>query len=661
MGKIVKITKKKYIKSQVFSIFIAISLAGCAHVSGESNLKGQDWSTYGHDKGGQRFSPLRQIDSSNVNELKPAWVYHMRPANLDANPAPSATDQAQRASEGVGPPARRPSRFSQSEATPLVINGIMYIATPYRKIVALNAQTGQEIWSKDMPNNAIPAQRGMEYWAGDNTHNARLFTGTRDGKLIAINPQNGELIDEFGEHGILNLKTPEIMRTTPNAMYGMTSPPLVVGNLVITGAATQENPAIGSSGAVRAWDAINGKLVWTFNTIPEAGQIGHDSWENDSGKNRSGVNVWGFMTADVNRGIVYLPLGAPAWDRYGGDRHGNNLFSSSIVAIDANTGQYKWHFQIVHHDIWDMDAEAPPTLFDVVRNGVTIPAVGIISKSGLFFLLNRVTGEAIDPIEERAVPASDVPNEQASPTQPFPIATPPIARQGFSMEDLADVTPEHREFCRNLIEQNNVKFGGPYTPIAFNRATINFPGRQGGANWGGGSFNPQLGYFFVNINNLGQVEMLTQDANGNIKIAGASGPSARFSNPANKWMCQKPPWGEMVAIDVKTGAVAWHKNLGTTDALGANSDTGRPNVGGSITTASGLVFIAATDDSRFRAFDGATGREVWTYNLPASAHATPITYSDANGNQYIAIVSTGGSFLDSPVQSDEIISFSLPK
>jgi quinoprotein glucose dehydrogenase len=626
-----------------------------------------DWPTYGHDLGGMRFSPLDRVNTSNVTQLQVAWTYHMRPVS-DESRAPEASnagEQTQRAADGAGPLRRRRGRFSQSEATPLVVDGLMYVSTPYRRVVALEPETGKEVWAYQLPGSSQPTQRGLAYWSGDSEHAPRIVFGTRDGWLIALDAKTGRPPDDFGNHGLVDLKTPEVMPaqlvTTPFGPggIGMTSPPLVYRNLVITGSIVQEYPQHGPYGDVRAWDVRTGKLTWTFHSVPRPGEYGHDTWKGDSWRQRSGTNAWGLMTADERRGIVYMPFGAPTWDRYGGDRLGANLYGTSIVAADANTGKRLWHFQIVHHDIWDMDAEAPPLLLDVKQGRRVIPAVAIVSKSGLFFLLNRVNGKPIFDIEERKVPASDVPGEQAWPTQPFPVKPAPFARQSFAMADVATVTPELEAYCRSFIDSNHVRIGGPYLPLGYKTPTINFPGRQGGANWGGGAFDPTQGLFFINANNLGQVEQLQPRDDGSLTISDPT--SGRFSDRDRKLMCQQPPWGTLTAIKVETGEIAWQSVLGVSDQLpAAQARTGRPSVGGPIATAGGLVFIGGTDDSRFRAFSARTGEELWTVKVPASAHATPITYEGREGKQYVAIVSTGGSFLDSPVDSDALTVFALP-
>jgi quinoprotein glucose dehydrogenase len=627
-----------------------------------------DWPTYGHDPGGMRYSPLKQITPGNVAQLRPAWSYTMQPATgAAAAAAPSAPELAQRQAEGLAPPPgappgarRRGPRPATSEATPLVVAGLMYVTTADKRVVALEPETGQEVWGYDVKTPGAPSLRGVEYWPGDGKSPAEVLFGTRDGFLIALDAKTGKPMAGFGKGGVVDLKTPEVMNGFPNASYGLTSPPIVFKNLVITGVANQEFPTLGAAGDVRAWDVRTGKLAWTFHSVPRPGEAGHETWEGDSWKGRSGVNVWGFLTVDVQRGIVYMPFGAPTWDRYGGDRKGANFYSTAVVAADANTGKKLWHFQVVHHDIWDADLEAPPALFDVKQGTKTIPAVGIVSKSGMLFLLDRVTGKPIYGVEERPVPKSEAPSEAAWPTQPFPIKPAPFARQTFSLADVTTVTPELEAYCRKLIIDNKMQLGGPYLPTGISTPTVQFPGYQGGANWGGGSFDPALGYFFVNANNFGQI---AQDA---IAADGSAGTAnnpvlGRFQQPETKLMCQQPPWGTLTAINVNTGTIAWQTPLGVSDNLpAAKQKTGRPNIGGSIATASGLVFIGASDDGRIRAFDSKTGRELWTQMLVASGHATPITYLGKSGKQYVAIVATGGSFLDSPTTGAAIQVFALP-
>jgi quinoprotein glucose dehydrogenase len=620
----------------------------------------REWPTYGHDPGGMRFSPVAQITPGNVANLGVAWVYHMRPP---ATGVPASAGAGRGASTG----------FSASEVTPLVVNGLMYVATPYGRVVALDATSGREVWVFALPSGS-PSTRGVEYWPGDTRTPAQIVFGSGNGRLYSLDARTGRPNPAFGDQGVVDLNTPEILQGYAGTGGGLSSPPIMYRHLVITGGRTQESPSRGPAGDVRAWDIHTGRLVWTFRSVPRAGERFNDTWAGESWQGRTGVNVWGFMTVDVDRGIVYMPFGAPSWDRYGGDRHGNNLFSTSLVAADANTGAYLWHFQVVHHDIWDADLAGAPALIDVRHDGRTIPAVAVINKVGLLFLLDRVTGTPIYGVEERPVPPSQVPHERTSPTQPFPLKPAPLSRMTMTEADIATVTPELEAACRKLIA--GVELGGPYLPVGYNRLRLQLPGNHGGVNWGGTAFNPELGYLFVNTNEFGQIQGLTDRATGTVKPpSGGAGNAAgdgpgilyqnmpgggRFMDAASGMMCQAPPWGQLTAVNVHTGEFAWRVPLGVTDSLPPDKQrTGRPGNGGPIATAGGLVFIAATDDARFRAFDARTGQEVWTTRLNAVAHATPMTYEGRDGRQYVVIASTGGGAFGAPVIDDSITAFAL--
>ncbi|MBM3762175.1 MAG: pyrroloquinoline quinone-dependent dehydrogenase [Acidobacteria bacterium] len=639
----------------------------------------KEWRTYGHDAGAMRFSPLQQIHTGNVQKLKVAWVHHMKPSGFTA--------AAPRAARPGGPVGDEPetgrgrssmfgSGMRPSQVTPLVIRGVMYITSPYGRITALDPVTGDELWNFPLPGG-VPSTRGLEYWPGDGKTPAQVVFGSSEGKLFSVDARTGKPNAAFGDNGVINLNTDDIMRGLPGRNM-LTSPPTVYKNLVITGGTTQENPPQGPAGDVRAWDMRTGKLVWKFRSIPESGEKFNETWGGNSWKNRTGVNVWGFLTVDEKRGIVYMPFGAPSVDQYGGDRPGDNLFGTSLVAADANTGKYLWHFQVVHHDIWDADMVGAPMLLDVKQGGKVIPAVAAVNKVGLVFLLDRVTGKPIYGVEERPVAQSEVPLERTSKTQPFPLKPEPLARMKFEMKDVATVTPEIEAACRAFVKDMVV--GGPYLPVTYNRLRVQFPGNHGGVNWGGTSFHPELGYLFANVNELGQVAGLQDhdpkkgpamgSGQGNRVDPGGvyegfPGGGGRFSvkgPTSQQYPCQQPPWGQLVAVDVNTGEIAWRTRLGVTDSLPeGKQDTGRPGNGGTIVTAGGLVFVGATDDERFRAFDAKTGKELWTVKLKGAAEATPMTFEGRDGKQYVVVTATGGGFFNNPVTDDSVIAWTLEK
>ena len=616
------------------------------------DVRGQ-WPMVGRDPGGQRFSPLTEITPNNVGRLRVVWIYHMKPA-ADTTAAVSAESR------------RRPA-FRESEDQPLVIGQTMYVVTPYSRVVALDSATGQEKWVFEIPNGDNASLRGAAYWPGDGEAGPAIIFGTRSGRMYSISAENGKPNSQFGDNGVVNLKTPEVMTTGMDKSYILPSPPVIYKDLVITGAGPGEGPGglgggLGPAGDTRAWNARTGKLVWTFHSVPRPGETGHETWGGDSWKNRSGVNVWGLMTLDVERGILYMPFGAPNNDRVGVDRPGNNLFGSSLVAVNAATGKLLWYFQVVHHDIWDVDTESPPTLFNVYRNGKAIPAVTTVNKNGLMFIFNRVTGKPIYPVEERPVPKSNVPGEQTSPTQPFPTVPEPLSQNTLTRANLYKDTPEHAEWCKEYVDDNNMMLGEvPYTPPQLNRYTVPMPGTQGGVNYYGGAFDPKLGLFIVNVNNLAQPMRIVRNPDGSYINRGPLAGLTRFWNPADHLPCGPTPWGQLVAVDVNTGKIAWRSTLGVTDILPkGKQNTGRPGLGGAIITASGLVFIGATDDARFRAFEARSGKEIWTVKLPAAAESTPITYADGEGKQYVAVVATGGGLIGAPPLSDSVVAYALP-
>ena len=579
-----------------------------------------------------RYSPLTQITPANVTSLKVAWNYHMKPADA--------------------------TRVATSETTPLVVGNVMYLGSPYGRIVALDATTGAELWVYKLPGNTRPASRGIAYWPGDGKLAPELLFGTNDGKLVAVDVKTGKPAEGFGDHGVVNLKTAEIMRGYEKN-YALTSPPGIYRNLVLTGASNPEEPR-SVSGDERAWDVRTGKLVWTFHSVPREGEFGNDTWPKDGWQNRSGVNIWNMITVDDKRGVAYLPFTGPAADRWGGDRHGANLFGNTLVAVDANTGKRLWHFQLLHHELWDWDQPTPPMLFDVKKDGKVIPAVAAMNKSGYLFILNRVTGKPIYDVKEVPVPKSNVTDEEAWPTQPVPVTPPPLARQSFTAAtDTVTLTPELEAFCKNLIATHKLHDSVAFSPLTMDSQIVHFPGAGGGPEWGGGAFDPKLGYFIVNTNDMASIEQLEKKKGG--YWGSTTGPDSYFIDEQNRLMCQTPPWGSLYAVNVNTGKIAWRTTFGVTDSLPeAVRNTGRPSLGAPLTTATGLTLIGATDDSRFHAFETATGKEIWTYKLDASAHASPITYRGKDGKQYVAVVATGGSLTRSPPIGDSVVVFALP-
>lgn len=603
-----------------------------------------NWASYGRDEGHARHSPLTQITPENVDTLRKIWSYHMRPAGTNAD--------AEQQADIAGPSVR--TGFSVSQATPLVVDGTMYLPTPYGRIVALNAATGEERWVFEMPDNDQASTRGVAFWPGDGQIGPRIVFGTRRGKLHALDAATGQPAPGFGEAGMVDMKTPEVMNGT-RAPLGMSSPPAIYKNLIITGSRVQEMPVKGASGDVRAWDAVTGELVWTFHTIPQPGEPGFGTWEGDSWKERSGTNVWTFVVVDEERGIAYLPIGAPTFDRWGGDRRGKNLFGNSIVAVNAATGEYLWHFQTVHHDIWDLDLPVA-TLVDVERNGETIPAIVVMNKTAIMFILDRVTGEPLYEVTEVPVPTdTDIPGEEPWPTQPMPAKPVPLARLSFDMSEMVEAPPALRARCEKVVADMAVVGSKRFQPLRADSAVAFFPGSLGGVDWGGGSFDPSTGLYIVNINNYASPQQMSQQPDGSwgMKIG-----YAYFSDPESGNPCSKPPWGELIAVNVNTGEIAWRSVLGHNEDP-ALQDAGVISAGGPITTASGLIFIGATRDSRIRAFDTLTGKLLWQDLLPASNYGTPMTFGLPDGRQALAVVATGG-FAGQPPTADEVVVYALP-
>lgn len=615
---------------------------------------GSEWRAYGGDASGSRYSTLKQIDRANVRNLKRAWTFH---TGEGVAQSPTAINTGSPAYSG------RPT----FQSTPLMIDDVLYVTTASSRVIALDPETGRKLWEFDPHagregKRKLHQHRGVSYWEGrlsDGKRHRHLLFASTDARLIALDPASGKLCPEFGTNGAIDLRA-GIADMWADLNYDVTSPPAVYKNLVVIGARVPEDVAKGPSGDVRAFDARTGKLVWRFHTVPQPGEMGHETWMGDSWKDRTGANAWSIISVDAERGMVFLPLGSASHDFYGGERKGNNLFANSVVALDADTGKLRWHYQTVHHDIWDYDVPAQPNLVNVKHNGRTVAAVAQMTKMGFTFLLDRMTGKPLFPVEERSVPASSVPGEQAAPTQPFPLKPAPLSNiTPITRAEINDLTPEIKRQCTELYDQ--AVSAGVFTPLLVDKWTLMRPNRLGGATWSGASFDPTSGYLFVNANEMAQMLKVSAQAEGSALPFTRDNKTINFS-AEGKIPCQRPPWGTLNAINLNTGEIAWRVPLGFNEELAKRgiTDTGTWSLGGSIATAGGLVFIAGTNDSRFRAFDSLTGRELWTAELPAPGHATPMTYqSRRSKRQFVIIAAGGGGNLGSRTH-DALEAFALP-
>lgn len=599
----------------------------------------REWPHVGGDGGGQKHSPLDQINRDNVRRLEVAWTF----------------DTADW-SDGSELPSR-----SALEATPLVIDGVLYVPSPFSRLFALDAESGEQHWvfdpaiDKAVPRN-LYVNRGVSSWSDGKSR--RIFLGDIEGRLWAIDAVKGEPVAGFGEKGQVNMR---VGMGFPDSQYGLTSPVAVCGDVVVAGSLVSDGAPKGPSGDVRGLDARTGEVLWRFHTVPRPGEYGHDTWAGESWKERGGTNVWSFMSVDEARGLVFLPLTSPSYDFYGGDRKGENLFGNSVVALECETGRRRWHFQTLHHDVWDYDLPAQPVLVTVKRGGKDVPGVAQVTKMGFVFVLHRETGEPLFPVEERSVPKSVLEGEETHPTQPFPVKPAPLARVSMTADDLTDVTPESRQECLAMTEGADLDVR-IYDPIGETTQAL-FPGLNGGANYGGASFDPASGLLFVNTMDVGGLFRMSRRRRGATIPYALRGATYEFFWDSNGYPCQKPPWGQLTAVDLNSGEFRWRETLGEFEELTRRGvpRTGTPNIGGSIVTAGGLVFIAATSDHRFRAFDRDTGEELWSTELPASGFATPTTYlGKKTGKQFVVIPAGGGNKYDKTF-SGKIVAFALPE
>ena len=602
------------------------------------------WSIYKADAKSSNYSPLKQITTANVNQLRPAWTFtiHDKPSG---------------------------SQPGRSECNPIIVDGVLYATSANQWAYAVDATTGKQVWSFDPLDGKQGGEvnRGLTYW--ENGDDKRILMSANN-FLFALNAKTGKLISTFGENGKVDLKIG--LRDADKDFYvSSTSPGIIYKNLIIMGCRVPDTYGA-QPGFIRAYDCTTGKLVWTFHTVPYPGEPGYETWSTDAYKVVGGVNNWAGMSIDSKRGMVFLGLGSPSYDFYGKDRKGSNLYGNCVIALDAATGKHIWHFQTVHHDMWDYDLPAPPVLVTINKNGEKVDAVAQITKQGFVFVFNRETGESLFPIEERRVPASNLPGEEASPTQPFPLKPKPFARQSITEADLTNYSPaDHDSLVKKF---RSMRYEGLYTPPDL-KGTLQLPGTRGGGEWGGGAFDPATNMFYIKSNdapdlitivrgtNQASTEQVT--ATSQLETVDRHARPDQFVNSTGykTWKdpdgnpAITPPWGTLNALNLATGEYEWQIPLGN-DSLRQRTglpETGQEGKAGPVVTAGGVIFISGTDDRKLRALDKATGKLLWQTSLPAIANATACTYY-ANGKQYVAL-SVGGT---SENPSGFIMAFALP-
>jgi quinoprotein glucose dehydrogenase len=618
--------------------YIVLALLFAASVSAADD----GWSAYGHDPGGTRYSPLKQVTRANVTKLKVAWTYHT----------------------GALQPETRLNQKAAFEATPILVDGALYLSTPYNQVIALDPATGTEKWKFDPQvlrthGYSEVTSRGVAAWtdrkgAKDAPCHLRIFEGTIDARLLAIDGQTGKLCTDFGDAGQVDLTQGVDFRKSYRGDYEVTSAPTVVGDVVITGSSIGDNSAVSTErGVVRGYDTRTGKLLWTWDPIPWAGQQ----------KVRTGAaNAWSTIAADEKRGLVFVPTGSASPDYYGGERPGDNRWANSVVALKASTGEFVWGFQVVHHDLWDFDVASEPTLIEFRGKA----AVAVTTKIGNVFVLDRETGKPLVTVEERAVPKSDIPGEDAAPSQPIP-AWSAMVPQKLAAADAWGPTPEMRKWCQDKIE--SYRNDGLFTPPTI-KGTISFPGNIGGVNWGGAAWDPVRNILIANTNRVAAVAKLIPRADmpaatgkpDEMAWGGEFAPQRGTPYGMHRdWLispsqlpCNPPPWGALVAFDLRTGKLRWEAPLGS---MGEGAPPGSISFGGPMATAGGLIFTAAALDPHLHAFDADTGKEVWTVELPASAQSTPMTYQ-WQAKQYIVICAGGHGKMKSKM-GDSVVAFRL--
>jgi len=625
------------------------------------------WPAYGGNEGGERHAAWTEITPENVDRLEVAWTYHTGDV-----------------SEGNGE-WRTSSAF---EATPILFDGRLVVCTPMNRVVALDPVTGAEHWAYDpgIERSARYANqltcRGVAAWRGGESEagaacRRRIFTATNDGRLVALDAATGVPCAAFGENGSVDLMR-GVGETKWRGEYQVTSPPVTTDDLVIVGSAVSDNQRIDApSGVVRGYDARTGALRWAWDLAPP-GPFAETLQRSEAGYALGTPNVWAPMSVDAERDLVFLPTGNAAPDYYHGDRAAMNHYGSSVVALRASTGELVWHFQTVHNDLWDFDVPAQPTLTRVLRDGQSVPAVVQATKMGFLFVLHRETGEPLFAVEEQLVPGNGAPGERLSPTQPVPERPKPLVRQSLSPADAWGLTPWDRGWCRDRIA--SLRHDNPFAPPTL-KGTVMVPGNGGGSNWGGVSVDPERRLVIANTMDIPWVVTLipsedfaaARAANPGVEISPQEG--ARFAVRRELLLsplglpCSPPPWGTLAAVDLDGGDIRWQVPLGTTRDIAPVPipiPWGVPNLGGPATTASGLVFIAATMDDYLRAFDTSTGEELWKARLPAGGQATPMTFvaetGDGSGaSAQFVVIAAGGHSRSGTKLGDSLIAYALPR
>jgi quinoprotein glucose dehydrogenase len=612
-----------------------------------TSARSDEWTHYGRDAGSTRFSPLTAITPDNVSQLKPAWVFHTGDVSPGGN--------------GV---AR-----SGFETTPLLLDGRLYLTTPFNRVVALDPVGGKELWSHDpqidrkQPYGDGFINRGVAAWRNPKARDCQLtlFEATLDARLIALDASTGTPCPAFGNHGEVGLTDVAAFHA---GWYHMTSPPLVLDGVVVVGSAINDNTrADMSAGTVRGYDARTGKLLWSWEPLERP--TGAQTWLTGA------ANAWSIMSADPKRHLVFIPTGSASPDYYGGLRPGDNRWANSVVALDARNGKFVWGFQLVHHDLWDYDTAAAPLRADIELDGHRVEAVIAGNKTGMLYVLDAATGKPLLPVEERPVPQSDVAGETTSPTQPFPVKLPPLAPHALSPADAWGTNDADREACRTIIA--NASGTSLFSPPS-TKGSIAIPGAYGGINWSGIAWDAQHQKVIATVSNVPfQVQLIPEDqlaagARGNFR--GDLGPQrgtpfamvrSAFFSPSHAF-CVAPPWGELVSVDVATGQIAWRHPVGNMSDIYPGTVGEAPGslmLGGPIVTAGGIIFTGGSVDRRLHALSAETGAELWSAELPASAHAQPITY-EAGGRQFVVIAAGGSANISPERQGDALVAFAIP-